>query len=301
MTGKLPVERAIADAYRFAFARFPSVLGTIWLPYLVLVLIALGLIRLAAPDVPQMLTTGELDLGAGMELLRLAVLVAVFAFIIGAMVTVDLQRKAMGTKMGPRYVFFSLSAPVWRMAGASFLVAIVVGIVVVLSVLLCVGIWSAAAALGPVAGLIRVVAVLAIVAIVIYIALRLTFFLPAVVVAENSIGLERAWILGGHNFWRILLVTIAVLFPIAIVFHLVSWALLGPVPSLHELGGQGALKALIRAGTIQYGAKGYLILFLEIVERILLLGVFNGAIASAYLAVRSDSPAAAVPPPVPAQ
>ena len=300
MTGKVPVERAIADAYRFAFAKFPSVLGTIWLPYLILVVIAFGLIRLIAPDVPRMLTTGEIDLGAGMELLRLAFLVAIIAFIIGAMVTVDLQRKAMATKTGPHYVFFSLSAPVWRMAGASFLVAIVVGIVVLLGALLCVAIWSAAAALGPVAGLIRVAAVLATVALVIYIALRLMFFLPAVVVAENSIGLERAWILGGHNFWRIVLVTIAVVFPIAIVFHLMSWALLGPVAGLRELSGQGALKALMRAGAMQYGAKGYLILFLEIVERILLLGIINGAIASAYLAVSSDS-AAAVPPSVPAQ
>ncbi|HEX3430725.1 MAG TPA: hypothetical protein VHT03_07545 [Rhizomicrobium sp.] len=296
MTGKLPVERTITDAYRFAFLRFLSVLGTLWLPYLVLVLLTLGLIRLVAPDVPRMLSSGELDLGAGLELLRLAILVAVFAFIIGAMITIDLQRKAMGTHTGPDYLFFSLRGPVWRMAAASFLATIVVGVVTLLAALLCFAIWSAAGALGAAGGLIRLLVVLATIALVVYVALRLMFFLPAVVVAENSIGLERAWILGGQNFWRILIVGIAVILPVAIVFHLLSWAIFGPIAGLRELGGAGGLKALLRAGAMQYGAKGWLMLFIEVLERILLIGLFNGAIASAYLAVgrASQSP---VPPP----
>jgi hypothetical protein len=293
MAGKLPVERVIADAYRFAFGRFLLVLGTIWLPYLVLSLITFGLIRAVAPDVPKMLASGELDLGAGMEQLRLGILVGIFAFIVGAMVTVDLQRKTMGTKTGRPYVFFSLAGPVWRMAGASFLAVIVAGVVAAVAVLVCFAIWSAAGALGAAGALIRVIAVLATVALIIYIMLRLMFFLPSVVVAENSIGLDRAWILGGHNFGRILLVSIAVVLPVVIVFHLASWALFGPLPGLHELGAQGGLKALLRAGSMQYGPKGYLMLFLEIIERILLLGLLNGAVASAYLAVNSDSTSAA--------
>jgi hypothetical protein len=240
-----------------------------------------------------MIATGELDLTAGMELLRLGILVAIFAFIVGSMVTVDLQRKAMGTKTGRPYIFFSLGWPVWRMAGASFLVGIVVGVVVLVAALVCYAIWSAAGAVGAAGGLIRVIAVLSTIALIIYIMLRLMFFLPAVVVAENSIGLERAWLLGGHNFWRILLVTIAVVLPVVIVSHLLSWAVFGPLPGLHELGTQGGLKALLRAGAMQFGFKGYLMLFIEIVERILLLGLLNGAVASAYLAVNGDSTTAA--------
>lgn len=295
MAGKLPVERAIVDAYRFAFAGFFSVLGTLWLPYLILILIALGLIVLIAPDVPQMLRAGSLDLGAGMELLRLAILVAIVAFIVGAMVTVDLQRKAMGTKTGSRWFLFSLSGPVWRMAGASFLASIVVGVVVLMTVLICVALWSAAGALGSAAGLIRVIVVAATIAVVIYVALRLMFFLPAVVVAEKSLGLERAWILGGHNFWRVLLVMIAVVLPTVFVFHVLSWMLAGPLPSLQGLGAREGLRALLRAGAMQFGPRGYLMLSLEIVERVLLVGLINGAIASAYLAM-SGEPASAAPP-----
>src|SRR5215469_15631104 len=292
MAGKLPVERAILDAYRFAFPGFLSVLGTLWLPYLILVLIALGLIRLIAPDVPQMLRTGALDLGAGMELLRLVVLVVIVAFIAGAMVTVDLQRKAMHTKTGAGWVWFSLSGPVWRMAGASFLATIVVGVVTLVTVLICVAIWSAAGALAA-ASLIRVIDVAATIAVIIYIALRLTFFLPAVVVTENSLGIERAWVLGGQNFWRILLVMIAIVVPVWIVFHLLSWALVGPQPGFYGLGAREGLRAMLRSGAMQFGPRGWLMLALEIIERILLVGSINGAIASAYLAVGRDSTAAA--------
>lgn len=300
MAGKLPVERTIVDAYRFAFVRFLSILGTIWLPYLILVLLALGLIRAIAPDVPRMLEAGDLDLAAGMELLRLAILVGIIAFIVGAMVTVDLQRKAMGTKTGPAFVFFSLAGPVWRMAAASFLVAIVVGVVALVAVLACVAIWFAAGALGGAAGLVRVVVVAVTIAVIVYVALRLMFFVPAVVVSEKSLGLERAWTLGGHNFWRIVLVTLAVLLPVVIVFHLLSWVLFGPIAGLHDLGGgRDALKALLRAGAMQYGAKGIMMLLLEIIERVLLLGLFNGAIASAYLAVSGDFGAAMPPVPAP--
>jgi hypothetical protein len=294
MAGKLPVERTIVDAYRFAVAGFLSVLGTLWLPYLILAVIALGLIALIAPDVPQMLRTASLDIGAGVELLRLVVLVMICAFIIGAMVTVDLQRKAMGTKTGPRWVWFSLSGPVWRMAAALFLAAIVIGIVVIVTGLICVAIWSAVGALAA-AALIRVIAVAAAIAIVVYVALRLMFFLPAVVVAEKSLGFERAWILGGHNFWRILLVAIAVVCPVVIAFWLLSWVISGPAPGLHGLDAREGLRALLRSGAMRWGPRGLLKLGLEIIERILLVGLINGAVASAYLAVNRDSTAVTPP------
>lgn len=294
MAGKLPIERTIVDAYRFAFAGFLSVLGTLWLPYLILAVIGFAFVRLLAPDVPEMLKTGALDLGAGMELLRLAVLVAVVAFIVSAMVAVDLQNKALGTKTGPRWFYFSLSGPVWRMAAATFLAAIVVGIVVFVTGLICVAIWSAVGGLAA-AALIRVIVVAGAIAVVTYIAVRLVFFLPAVVVAEKSLGFERAWLLGGHNFWRILLVTIAVICPVVIVFWLVMEALSGPAAGVQSLDTREGLRALLRSGAMQWGPQGYLRLALEILERILLVGLVNGAIASAYRAVNSDLTTAAPP------
>lgn len=299
MAGQVPVERTITDAYRFAFARFFSVLGTVWLPYSIFAVIIFALVRLMAPGLPQMIAAGDFDLASGMSLLRLVVLVSIFGFIVGAMVTVDLQRKAMGTHSGPAWMFFSLGAPVWRMAGALFLAGVVVFVITVIAILVCAGLWWAAGSLGAAGALIRVVAVLATIAFVIYIALRLAFFLPAVVVAENSIGIERAWILGGHNFWRILIVAIATVLPVVIVFHLLSWALLGPVMSLSGLHGQTGLRELLRTGLTQFGPKTWLLLFLQVIERILLVGLINGAVASAYLAVSREPGAAAPAVPAP--
>jgi len=289
MNGTVPVERTISDAYRFAFTRFFSILGTIWLPYLVLALIIVALVRLMAPDLPQLITGRDFDLAAGMELLRLAALVGIFGFIAGAMVTVDLQRKAMGTHTGPPWVFFSLGAPVWRMAGSLFLAGVVVFVVALIAGLVCAAIWWAAGSLSAVGALIRVVAVLATIGFVIYVVLRLMFFLPAVVVAETSIGIERAWILGGHNFWRIVIVAIAVVLPVVIVFHLLSWALVTPLLSLYGLHSRMGVRDLLLAALMQYGPKGYLMLFLQLLERIVLAGLINGAVAGAYLAVRRDS------------
>ena len=50
---------------------------------------------------------------------------------------------------------------------------------------------------------------------------------------------------------------------------------------------------MMRAGLTQFGPKTWLLLFCQILERILLVGLINGAVASAYLAVNSDSGASA--------
>jgi hypothetical protein len=101
MTAKLPVERTISDGYNFLFTRFLSVLGIVWLPYLVFIALTLGLIFLLAPDVPRVLVTPDVDVSTPMALGRLAALVAVLGFIVGAMVTVGLQRNALGREPRP--------------------------------------------------------------------------------------------------------------------------------------------------------------------------------------------------------
>jgi hypothetical protein len=291
MAGKLPVERTITEAYRYGFARLLSVLGTVWLPYLAFLAIVIGLVFLLAPDLPRMIAEQDFDIPAVMGLSRLALLVFVFGFIVSAMVSVGLQRIALGLHPRPVYVFFSLGAPVWRMAAALFLAGLVVLFVALLSAAVAAALWFAAGGLGAAVWLIRVVIVLAACAFLIYVALRLLFFLPAVVVSEETIGIERAWILGGNNFWRILIVTVAVIFPIAIVFHILSWALLGS--SVAWPGGHMAPRDLVRTLFMQFGALGIFGLLFQIVERVILLAVLNSAVGKAYLAVIAKD---AVPP-----
>jgi hypothetical protein len=115
---------------------------------------------------------------------------------------------------------------------------------------------------------------------------RLTFLLPAVVVAEERIGLGRAWELGGGNFWRMFAVVIAVFVPVAIGFGIVQAAVFGasfaipgnlrPDMDIHEFG-----RTLLR----QYGALSLVAVAFQVIERILFMGLGNGMIASAYLAL----------------
>lgn len=293
MTGKVSIEGTIAEAYRFAFVRFVSVLGTMWLPYLVFLLLVAGLVFVSAPELPRLLEEQDIDVPSLMILGRLALLTGVVGFIVSAMVSVGLQRLALGFETRPVYVFFSLGRPVWRMAGALFLSILVIFILAMITTAVGIAVWFAAGSLGGAMWLVRVLVVAAGACFLIYVALRLLFFLPAVVVAEETLGIERAWILGGHNFWRILIVAIAVFVPIAIAFHLLSWAIFGPSVSLPT--GHLGTRALLRTLFLQFGALGIFGLLFQIVERIILLGVLNGAVGKAYLAVtgKDAAPSAA--------
>lgn len=295
MTGKVPVRRAIADGYAFAFRNFLSLLGTFWLPYLVFVLASLGLVWLIAPDLPRMFATQDFDLGAAMRLVRLALLVVVLGFITGCMVTVGVQRKAQGLHPRPVWYYFSLGAPVWRMAGAFFLAGIVIFLIALVTAGVCTAIWFGAGALGGAAWIVRIPDVCAAAGFLIYVMIRLLFFLPAVVVAEGGIGLERAWILGGHNFWRILIVSIAVVVPVAIAFHVLAWAIFGPAASL-RMGPHVGAREIMRAVLFNVRAASPFALLYEFLERIVLVGVTNGAMASAYFAVSGRGPEPASQP-----
>jgi hypothetical protein len=281
MTVKIPVDRAIADGYGFGFRHFLAVLGIVWLPYLVFAIIAVGLVWLLAPGLPGMLGRQEFDISAMMGLARVAVLIAIVGFITGAMVTVGLQRKALGMQPRPVWFWFSLGLPVWRMAGALFVSFVVIFLVALVTAAICAAIWAAVRSLGGAVWPLRILDVLAGCVAVIYVGCRLLFFLPAVVVAEESFGLERAWILGTRNVMRSFIVMVAVILPIAVVFHLLFRAIFGSGTALQGTSAL-SMRDLARAVLLQFGAIGPLAIFYQVLERILLAGVTNGAVASAY-------------------
>ncbi|HEY3778830.1 MAG TPA: hypothetical protein VGL35_12310 [Rhizomicrobium sp.] len=283
MSARIPVDRAIADGYRFGFRHFLAVLGIAWLPYLVFAVIAVGLVWLLVPGLSGMFARQEFDVSVVMGLGRVAVLIAILAFITGAMVTVGVQRKALGLHPRPVWVWFSLGMPVWRMAGALFVGCIVVFLVALVTGAVCFGIWLAVRSLGDAVWPLRIIDVVAGCVVVIYVALRLLFFLPAVVVAEETFGLERAWTLGRGNVVRSFIVMVAAIVPIAIVFHLLFGAIFGSVPALHGASAL-SLRELARAAFLQFGAVGPFAILFQVLERILLAGVTNGAVASAWRA-----------------
>jgi hypothetical protein len=230
---KIPLEETIAGGYRFLFTNIVSVIGTLWLPYLLLaaVGVACGYVVL-----PQGFFEGNLshfDISVLWQPQAHAARALFFAtnLIVAAMVAVNLMRHALGQKQTITWAFFSLGAPVWRMTGA-ILIAVV--LLVLLAVLLAViGVAAGYAAfqrLEPAGAIGAVVLTGAVLLLVLaYCFARLLFFLPAVVVAEERIGLGRSWALGRGNFGRMVIVWLLIAVPVWFVAGIVVQSTILPI------------------------------------------------------------------------
>lgn len=295
--GKIPVGETISGAYGFAFAGFLTVLGTVWFPFLVFLAFCAGVVFLVAPDLPGHIIRGEFDLPVLYSVMRIAGLITLASWIVRAMVIVGLQERALGRVTGPTFFYFSLGAPVWRMIGATFLAVlalIFIGLLTTgVTVALGIAAYKYVAHFGT-----AIAVVLGIIAACwfIYAVVRLVYFLPAVVVAEERIGLGRSWELGGGNFWRIVAVSFVVFVPVAIGFGIVQNAIVGPFILPHDFSQH--LKAGATPGEIAQAYEDVLKAFLQqihtvlpffivfsVVRDLVFLGLGNGAIAKAYLGV----------------
>ncbi|HEY1614447.1 MAG TPA: hypothetical protein VGF97_12225 [Rhizomicrobium sp.] len=294
MSARIPVGRTISDAYTFGFARFLSVLGIVWFPYACLAALAMGAFYLLAPGVPRLLLQGDFDFSMLAGLRRVGLVLWLAGLVVSAMVAVGLQRRALGEMTGPVFIWFSLAAPVWRMVAAFFLAWVIIVVIAILAAIACGLIWLASGHLPyGVTVAIRAIAILAAACFVIFVAVRLCFFLPPVVVSERLIGLERAWLLSRGNFWRIVGVGAAIFIPVGIAFSLIASVLFGSFAIPH-LTAAMSLKDILREIALQFRVVGPYMLAYRFVERIVFFGLGNGANASAYLAVGGKTPAGRV-------
>jgi hypothetical protein len=110
---------------------------------------------------------------------------------------------------------------------------------------------------------------------------RLIFFLAPVVVAEERIGLGRAWELGAGNFWRILGIWIAVTLPVGIAFNMIVSAVMG-TPPMVELQQATTPEEVFAIYGNMFAGIWPLFVVLELVYIIVLTGLINGAQAVAY-------------------
>jgi hypothetical protein len=308
---KIPLEKTIEGTYRFAFTNILSVFGVMWLPTLIFFALLGGAIYLALPDLVNLFPP---DFGKEAHspdearervqhllplvfaFMRIAWLASLIGLVLRAMVAVGVLEKALGRRQGPVFVYFSLGAPVWRMVGALFLAGLIIFASVFASVIVgAIVFWAATQYAGGVAGLVKFVTVCAAFAWNIYMAVRLMFFLPAVVVAEERIGFGRAWQLGGGNFWRIILVVLAVFLPVGIAAGIISNILFGSffwndihtaILAHREMTPDEVFATVWR--NLQH-MWPFLLVF-EILYITLLTGLGLGAVANAYKGV-TEAPA----------
>jgi hypothetical protein len=217
--GKIPVGATIAYAYRFAFGSFVKILGVMWLTWALMMVPAFLIMRqmTAFMSAAAAQDPGAL-LGAMPLFLALYILIILMLFVQIA----GLTRLALGLPMPSPYYYFSLGKPVWRLVGACLLVALIafVAAIVVGIVIGILGAITAIATGGGVSaasGLVVIAITLIVYGVMIYGMVRLGFLLNPVVIAEERIGLKRAWQLGKGNFWRSFVVVLAIFLPLVVL------------------------------------------------------------------------------------
>jgi hypothetical protein len=274
-----------------------------WFPLLVFVALVAGLVCSIVPPAwlhgdftalqdPQTFVLSRLP----MIVLAIPVIFLV-ALLTEAMTKVGILRHALGEKTKTSFIYFSLGARVWRMVAAALLYFVIyLGLEIVAWI--AIGIVTAVmtqipqlhpVAAGAVTGLITLAAILG----GIYVIARLFFFLPSVVVAENKIGVGRAWALGKGNVWRIVALLIVVNLPVVLVTGVLFYVtvlstILIEAVRMHPAGPEQAA-AILRA----------LLPVLPVIAAVFILaciamtGLVYGAMGAAYKAVTApDAPPA---------
>lgn len=299
---KIPFERTIAGAYRFVFANIVSIVGIGWFPFLLVGLSAIGLVYAILPQFNELLVTGQ-DKWSQAQLVPAVFsmsgaifLIVILLILATAMVNVGIMRKALGQHPGPVFVFFSLGSQVWRMIGAYFLLMLLAWGVLLAFVI---GIGCVSYLLSRISPTVQVLGttLLAGASFIwgIYAAVRVQFFLPAIVVAENHIGIRRSWNLGRGNFWRILgillLVTLPAYFALSTIISSMMQMALGaqllPMSGWPPDPAHPAMTAeeLQHYFTTLLGALRSIWPYMAVVELlyvIVVTGLTAGAIANAY-------------------
>lgn len=321
MQDKVAVGEAVRAGYRFGFRDYRAVFGAAWLPVLLSILLVAAVL-LAFYRSQGIALQAIVDSNAGNSSSFVPYLAAILIeAVVGSIATVGLISIALGRR-APSSVYFSLGPDVLRMMAANVLAA---GIILALLLALVLVFAIAGYALGtpspntsdaladwllsplayivgcgisrsvcspPVAIGLILLMVLEI-SILIYVMVRLTFFLPAVVVFEKRIGLQRAWALARGNFWRIFAITLGLILPLLIAQILVeelSMRILAPVLAPGILGGVSQGRALLLALD---GMTGLLIVrsIIRLVSDCLSGGLLSGAAARAYFRITmADAP-----------
>ncbi len=296
---KIPVGATIAHAYRFAFGEFLQILGVIWLPFVLGAAGSLLIIRQVVAAMNAITTQNAAAMGSDF-LIVLPVYVVAFVFL--AMEFAGVTKLALSLQQKPVYFYFSLGKPVWRLIGAYLLVIVifVVAYIVTLIGAVIVG-GISAAVVGVTVGAKSVVGIAAIVLVTALITLvffgamiygltRLTFLLAPVVIAEEKIGLGRAWSLGRGNFWRMFVIMLAIMLPVIAIEFAGIFALwgrdfmaLGPGATPAQFM---AAEARIIERSLSYIRSYWFIVYpLLLAFSAIFLGLICGARAYAYRAL----------------
>ena len=296
---KIPVGATIARAYGFVFGQFFTLLGIVWLSWAVIAGGAILLMRQATTFSTAITTQNFSAIGPLLLVLLPFYLVTLILIL---MQYVGFTEQALGLRKGSPYFYFKLGQPLWRLV-LSFLLTFVIVLATMLAMALIIGALGgivAATGAGVAGGLVVALITLILYCGFIYLVVRLTFLMTPVVVAENQIGLRRAWALGKGNFWRMFVIILAVTLPIFTVSVILMMTFLFRGMPLPPPGADPAQLAQYRAAAAAWQAgvtarmigSWYITYPVYIVFTVLFYGLSASAQAFAYRAISPDDPAA---------
>jgi len=228
---KIPVGPTIASAYGFTFGGLGTVIGLIWIPF---VLYTVG--RFFIGNYTNQLVSSGDPTSVGRSALVAMGFSLVSVFLV-AIMGVSLTRQVMSPRSGSVVAHFAIGPAEFNYflsLLAVLFVMLVVYIAAIFADQIVLGIASSAAsAARSITGRTLQLSVAAAVllldfAVLMYIGVRLGFLVAPVTVAEGKIDLVRAWQLTRGNFWRMFVVLVVTLGPILVVSQLAVAAIVGP-------------------------------------------------------------------------
>ncbi len=208
-----PVRNTIVEAYRFTFGHLGTIIGLVWLPMVLATLLNF------LPAIGGSYNGGASNpLAAGTNAIE-SVAVLLLTQLLYAIIYVAVTRQALGLRQGPAMVHFALGPPEFRVFGASVLLifagfaSVLIYVMALVAVAAVTDMQGGNAAVIAAGGLIAFGGGIA----VIYVMVRLGFFLVPATVIENHVDLGRSWALARGNVWRIVLVLLAIAMPLLAV------------------------------------------------------------------------------------
>ena len=272
---KIPVGDTINFAYSNTFGNILPLLGLTWLP----LAIAAGLSYYVQTlwfewlaQFPSLIVThGQPDPQALMRMFSnmggmagLGFLTTLVTFFMSAVVGVAVTQQALRQRSGQTFVHLAAGSLEWRVFGGyirSFfailgLVALMgIGIGIAVALAAVVANSSGGSAIGSI---IAAIVIIAIVCLTILTIVRMMFLLvPSIVMEPGKGGLARSYHLTRGNFWRIFVLFLVLVLPVAIVAGgiqnaIIGTSMMGPFESAaatfagHADGAAGSAKVLHR-------------------------------------------------------
>ena len=297
MTNKIPVGATIARAYGFAFGNIVNNFGAIWIPAAILYALTYLFHAQYMSATLNLMTRDPQLMLVGMRFLFVACIVG---FVLLTAQVAALTKEALGLRTGNPFLQFPFGAATWRLIGAYLLYFLVMIVIYIGSILAGIVGGVIVAALGAqiggagklIIGLVLLAYVIVVLCGFFYIAIRLSFLLAPVTIAEQRVSLIRAWQLGQGNFWRMLAVFLSFFVPLLILEIAFLYFMYGSAffPPLHATPDQMAAfvqhqQEVSRQVMMTSEKFWYVVYPVGLVFGLIVYALISGASAFAYRAL----------------